>query len=439
MSLTIKQLKGTDGSINLKLDSTNKFIVIDDTGNTIKFKSEIKNNNYVLTDGAVSYFINSKYSTAKDEKPISNQTIKNYFYHIKLFIEWLEKPDAKGNLITEINKDNLENLFNKYSTYLKNKIDEDGNAANVKSNTHNTYFISLYEFFKTNEIMEAIGLTKPVKPIIIKNTKTNPNIKRKRSFSLNTYKKILDTIPESNKKLNAIIKTLALTGLRVSELSNLKKQDIGKDIKLNEDGNPIIKESIKLDKHGLFIKPDDLDFDDVIYVYVKDGKGSKDRAVEVEPEILDILNAMIYDRLVKAYVKKPKPDEDPEIKKYYYKYLPSKVRKELNDDYVFKNQNLKQLRPESIQKLTRDLGKATIKRLESINDNDIDYPVLNKLHPHLFRKFNANMLLNEAGLSLELVRDRLGHEDIATTEIYIKSDKETKKKQYLKAMDKISL
>lgn len=55
-----------------------------------------------------------------------------------------------------------------------------------------------------------------------------------------------------------------------------------------------------------------------------------------------------------------------------------------------------------------------------------------KVTPHMFRRSKATHLL-EAGVNLVYIRDFLGHEDIKTTEVYLKCDTDLKRKAIEKA------
>jgi integrase/recombinase XerD len=155
----------------------------------------------------------------------SDQTIKSYFYNVKKFLDFIDK--------SRLNLDN-----NSVRSYLL--------TLNLSVNSMRLQYASISFFFR--EILKKPFTTKeiPVK----KKEKSLPKV-----LSKEQIKKLIDTT--DNLKHKIILKILYSSGLRLSELLNLKKSDI--------------------------------DFDRNI-IYVKKGKGKKDRITLMSKNLrLDLL------------------------------------------------------------------------------------------------------------------------------------------------------
>lgn len=126
----------------------------------------------------------------------------------------------------------------------------------------------------------------------------------------------------------------------------------------------------------------DIDFhEQVVFVF---GKGNKERIVP------------FYD----------------EIKKLLQEYLNQRVD---NEKYLFVNKYHKKLTARGVQYI---LDKLALKS-----------GLTQKLHPHMFRHSFATHLL-DAGADLRLLQKLLGHESIATTQVYLHVSNEYLKSEY---------
>ena len=160
-------------------------------------------------------------------------------------------------------------------------------------------------------------------------------------ISKEKIKKIIESC--ENIKHRIIIKILYSSGLRLQELINLKRKDI--DFERNT-------------------------------IYVKNGKGKKDRITIISENLkLDLL-------------------------KYYSNY-------NFSTEYLFEGRKGKYTK-KSVQKVLDTLGKK----------------VGIKVTPHMFRHSFATHLL-ESGTDIRHIQKLLGHSDLSTTQIYTKvSNKE---------------
>lgn len=416
MIITKEILKGTDGDITLKLSSNDKYYIATADGKTIEptFKKIINKDHVeekILINGFLSCFIQDKYHRGKNRKPLSNQTIKNYYNHVKLFIDWLDIGITAGN---------LETVFNDYSEYL---IKE-----NKKYSTHNTYMMAVYELFSNNKIMKALGLSEPVKPILF-NEDINNNDEKDyiEAFSTKTFNQIINSIPEDNKKYIALAKILGGAGLRVNELHELKKADICFKVDVTNPKNNI---PVPLDKNGLFIIPETIPNETgLIYIYVRNGKGNKSRKVELDLGNDDPLDTLIsINEMIRARIYNPATN----------RILRNNLKKELNTDYVFKNRSFKKLSVTIIQRNIKSIGLNCIKYLQDNNvpATDIDMETLSNLHPHLFRHYRASYDVNILKIPISVEMFRLGHSSSSTTELYILPNDDVRNDAIIKALKK---
>ena len=154
-------------------------------------------------------------------------------------------------------------------------------------------------------------------------------------------------------KERALIEALLSTGVRVEELSSMKVVDI--------------------------------DFDK-LEVYVRNGKGNKERKTYTTP-------------LASMYIRK---------------YLES--RKETNGVWLFYNRNHEQLQTNGIRKILK-----TIARRANVSN----------CHPHKFRRSFATGLAKK-GMDVREIQKLLGHVNINTTLRYICTDEDNVKASYRK-------
>lgn len=279
---------------------------------------------------------------------LSKTTIKNYYTTNKIFINYLND----NNLIIS---DNPEQILKKYIIYLRKE-------KNNSYSTINKYLTQILQF------LSYLGLDIDIQ--LPRDDSKNKKIKYLKSNEIN---EVLITIPKIAIRDKAIIQTLYRTGLRVSELANLKKYDLN------------LKSSER-----------------AIAIDVRDGKGGKDRTVYIDHETLKLINKMIYKR----------------------------TRKNIQDknDFLFTARTGNPISPRSIQQLIKKHAIATDERLAK--DGGIKTDFETRLTPHSLRHSFTIYLLNYANKPINEVQTLLGHSNISTTQIYSKIDDETIKNSY---------
>jgi site-specific recombinase XerD len=279
---------------------------------------------------------------------LSKTTIKNYYTTNKIFISYL-----KDNSI--IISDDPEQILKKYIIHLRKE-------KNNSYSTINKYLTQILQFLSYLELIVNIQLPK--------DDSKNKKIKYLKSDEIN---EILKTVPKSAIRDRTIIQTLYRTGLRVSELANLKKFDL--DLKATEIATAID---------------------------IRDGKGGKDRTVYIDQETLKLINKMIYKR--------------------------TRKNREDKNDYLFTARTGNPISTRSIQQLIKKYAIATDERLSK--EKGIKTDLKNRLTPHALRHSFTIYLLNHANKPINEVQALLGHSNISTTQIYSRIDDETIKNSY---------
>ncbi|MDR2622972.1 MAG: tyrosine-type recombinase/integrase [Methanobrevibacter sp.] len=279
---------------------------------------------------------------------LSKITIKNYKQTNDYFIRYL-----KENNIDIEHKPDV--VLKKFIIYLKK--DKDNGYSTI-----NKYLQQVIQFLKYLNIKVDIQLPKD-------NSK-NKKIKYLRPEEVN---EVLKTIPNELIRDKAIVQTLYRTGLRVSELCNLKKQDLNM--------NSVEK---------------------AIAVYVYEGKGGKDRTVYIDDKTLKLINIMIYKRTIKNN-----------------SYNES--------EYLFTNKNGSRLSERSVQKIVKKYAIATDRRL-AMEGRQTNFE--ERLTPHTLRHSFTIFLLNYSNRPINEVQQLLGHSNISTTQIYSKVDDKRIKQSY---------
>lgn len=263
----------------------------------------------------------------KLEKGLSSNTLDAYMHDLDLLLDYLNDKGVDFKLVKLAE---LQDFMVRLSELGLSARSQARVASGIKS---------FYTFLLYNDIIEHNPTELLELPKIGKHL---PEV-----LSLDEIERMEDAIDlsknEGQRNL-AIIEMLYGSGLRVSELINVKLSNINIDKK---------------------------------YILIE-GKGSKQRLVPLSDESLKQLNYWLIDR--------NKLDIKPKC-----------------EDYLFLNRYGRPLTRVMILVIIKDLAaKAGIKKTVS---------------PHTLRHSFATHLL-EGGANLRVIQMMLGHEDLATTEIY---------------------
>lgn len=276
----------------------------------------------------------------KEEKNYSKFTIINYGKDLKLFLDFL-----KCQSIEKINQINYS-VLRKYLSFLYEK---DYSKKTISRNIS-----TLRSFFKYQMKKKYIE-ENPM--LFIENPKLDKKLpKILYSNDLETLLNIPDCNTTLGQRDSAILEMFYSTGIRVSELVNLKITDIN-----------------FTDKRIKIL-----------------GKGSKERYV---------LYGSVLEKKLALYLENG-----------YQKLNKNKV------DFIFLNKNGNPL---------------TTRGVETILDQILKKSGLNyHISPHVLRHTFATDMLNN-GADLKIVQELLGHENLATTQIYTHVSNERLRQVYL--------
>lgn len=244
-------------------------------------------------------------------KGFSSATIRNYQSNLTQFFQYFETVEYRG-----ITKEQIEGFL--YYLISKYKISEQKQNQLINA-------IKCYYEHTLGMPREYYNLTRP------KKSKDLPDVLSKQEVAA------IINYP-SNIKHKAILHALYGAGLRVGEVVRLRVTDVR-----SADG----------------------------YLFIKDGKGKKDRHCTLSPLLLDIL------------------------REYYRQHKPSY--------WLFEGQQGGQYTAQSIQRIYRKAVKGT-------NSNPWSTP-------HTLRHSYATHLM-EHGVNIRYIQSSLGHSSIKTTEVY---------------------
>ena len=290
----------------------------------------------------------------------------------------------------------LDQFTNKYYTSYLRHIE----TKNYSQTTINNYIFSLQKFFRYLKIRQTIRITNEninlilenyqkylkdsgnysnetinqyitrLKPYLtfcklvydIKPIKTEKN-KQIKYLKVDEIKEILKTNRQiknekTSHKLEALIYFMFTTGSRVNEITKLKI----KDLQVNENN-----------KHVILIH----------------GKGNKTALVGLSDDAISKINIMLEDR----------ENLEPNAP-------------------LFVGRGGKPLKERTIQKHFKELAKATDKRV--LNESGINPNLTKRFTPHSLRHSVAIYLLNVKHTPINLVKEVLRHENLNTTQHYLK-------------------
>ncbi len=198
-------------------------------------------------------------------------------------------------------------------------------------------------YFKFKGLDTAQGLTAPRRP------KQMPKY-----LSEEEVKRLLDAAREDPRDY-AIISLLAYSGMRVSELCNLRLEDV--------------------------------DFEERI-IYVRSGKGDKDRIVVISPQVVEAIENYLYMR-----------EDDME--------------------YLFSSRKSSKISRVQVFRIVKKYAeKAGIRK---------------EVTPHVLRHTLATTMLRR-GVDIRFIQQFLGHSSVATTQIYTHVDDAMLKSVYDKVL-----
>jgi len=152
------------------------------------------------------------------DKNLSPKSIRMYSYYLNFFADWIE-TDKKGNInIEDVNEDDVR----EFRIYLSRNYNNP-HKGSLKRQTQNYFLVALRSFFRY-----FIKQKKKVMPpeMIELGKQKDRTIKFLTEEELERLFKAVETTDEMGKRDMALLEVLFSTGLRVSELAKLNKDQV---------------------------------------------------------------------------------------------------------------------------------------------------------------------------------------------------------------------
>ena len=159
------------------------------------------------------------------EKNLSLGTVKMYHFYLKEFTTWVHDK-LKTNVVIYDMVD--QDLVREYRLYLNRKISNKSNKT-IKKNTQNRFLTALRSFLRYLLVERGFDTTLP--PDKVSLGKSDPRVPK---FLTDTQVDELVSVANLNKRSGlrdrAILELLFSTGMRISELVGLNRDDLSKEI-----------------------------------------------------------------------------------------------------------------------------------------------------------------------------------------------------------------
>jgi len=300
----------------------------------------------------------------------SDKTIENYSHYLTRFLEFLGRPAASQNNITQNSPPNKITLplINDYRLFL-NRLKEKGKTLSIK--TQNYHIIALRAFLKfliKNDIEtlapEKIELSKiPARTVEVLN-----------KDELDRIFDAVDATTLRGARDLAILETLYSTGLRVSELASLTRSQVD------------------LTRREFMIR----------------GKGKKPRIVFLSQKAADT---------IKRYLEKRTDNFDPFLISIKTAATPPWRSRSCSPPSQggAKSPAARSPSQDIVANFSKPLSTVSIENIVSKYARKAG--IIKKVTPHTLRHTYATQLLIN-GADIRSVQELLGHASITTTQIY---------------------
>ncbi len=144
---------------------------------------------------------------SENHKKLLETGNKNYDYRISQFNNWINGKT--------INMDTVKEYFDYLKDHFSPSTQRLSKVAIKKAIIHSGQIHDLKELFQLEEYFKTL-----------KPGKDDKKVYKEKVLSKKELKTLIDTVNKSNPKIGLIIQILAITGLRISELVNIKLSDI---------------------------------------------------------------------------------------------------------------------------------------------------------------------------------------------------------------------
>lgn len=286
--------------------------------------------------------INEFISHLTTERNLSPYTIRNYSYALQRFVQ-LVLHDDESFTVADIQPFHIRSYIRSlHDLGLKPKTVNIHLCA-IRSFTH---FLTTYDFILKDPCLTVPSIKLPA-------TKPNPM----RGDEVNRFFDAINQSTVTGKRDFVIFQLALLTGLRAFELASLSVHDIN------------LAEAV---------------------LYVRDGKGQKDRTLPLASSLCTLLN---------EYLTSVRP----------------KLLKDHKSDFLFVSQRQHPLWESAI----RDLAMLYAKKA------GLSY---RQVSPHIFRYTFATLLSRRSKADITVIKELLGHSNIQTTARYVGVVEEDKRR-----------
>ncbi|MFA6447262.1 MAG: tyrosine-type recombinase/integrase [Patescibacteria group bacterium] len=303
------------------------------------------------------------------EKGRSNRTISNYEFYLQRFIDWAKDPDPK---------DIDDGVILQYRLYL-NRL-EDPQRGQLKKNTQNYHLIALRSFLKYLA-RKDIKTMAPEKIELAKQSSREPVFLESRDMeTLLEAPMKSEQSPILQARDRAILELFFSTGMRVSELANLKK------------------DQINLARDEFSVR----------------GKGDKVRVVFLSHQARHWLKNyldMRKDESRYMFIRHDRAAGSPSIRS----------SSNHTAEHPFDSAPLRSgqaLSPTTAWERSKEVGPLTPRSIERlVHRYAMQAGITKNVSPHSLRhSFATDLLMN--GADIRSVQSMLGHSSITTTQIY---------------------
>jgi site-specific recombinase XerD len=154
------------------------------------------------------------------ERNLSQNTLRMYHFYLNDFAEW-SKTSGKKDPLTLADLD--DELIKKYRVDLNRRISSKSNTE-LKRSTQKTFLVALRSFLRYLIVAEKLEVMSPEQVILGKSEDRVPKVLNDEQMSM--LFEVQDLNKRSGIRDRAILDTLFSTGLRVSELVKLNRDDI---------------------------------------------------------------------------------------------------------------------------------------------------------------------------------------------------------------------
>lgn len=159
------------------------------------------------------------------EKNLSQGTIKMYHFYLKEFVFWIH-GSGKQDVVSY--KEISQDVVRDFRLYLNRKISEKSNKP-IRFNTQNRYLTALRSFLRY--LIIERGFNSVLAPDKVTLGKSEPRVPKFLNESqIEDLVRVQDLSKKSGVRDRAMLELLFSTGMRISELSGLNRDDLSPQI-----------------------------------------------------------------------------------------------------------------------------------------------------------------------------------------------------------------